>query len=195
MIYRTSNSVFYSIALLISVSTIIVLNTMPSLGVTEAIVVGEPNLSVRNPFGGKTPEMIMTLDGKAYSGELRSFIWNSGNVNDNFPVIEQPRDNITAIIPNNTATTEKGSQVKFSIKGNPDTEAQPDSLSVTAYTLDGYPSKVLDVSNNKTDTFDIELDKGKYILLALATWLPNEDNYLRTEGYVSYTYRIDVMDK
>lgn len=195
MIYRTSNSTIYSIALLISVSAIIVLNIMPSLGVTEAIVVGEPNPSVRNPFGGKTPEIIMTLDGKAYPGQLRNFIWNSGNVNDNFPVIEPPRDNITAIIPNNTATTEKGSQVKFAIKGNPAPEVQPDSLSVTAYTLDGHPSKVLDVSNNKTDTFDIELDKGKYILLALATWLPNEDNYLRTEGYVSYTYRIDVVDK
>ncbi len=193
MICRNSSTIFHSTILSVSVTATIVLIVLPYLGFTESVLVGEPNLSVKNPFGGGPPEIIMNLDDKAYPGELRNFVWNGGDVNDNFPVNEPPRNNITAIIPNNTATIEKGSQVRFAVKDNPSPEVQPDSLSVTAYTLEGYPSKVLNVSSNKADTFNVELDEGKYILLAVATWLPNEENYLTTEGYVSYAYRIDVV--
>ena len=195
MICRISSS-FYFTSLLISFFTTVVLITLlASLETTEAIFVGEPNLSPKNPFGGGPPEIIMTLDGKTYPGELRNFIWNSGDVNDNLPAIEPTRSNITAIVPNNTVTIEKGSQVKFAIKDNPAPEVQPDSLSVTAYTLNGNPYKVIDVSNNKTDTFDVDLNEGKYILLAVATWLPNEGTYQTIEGIVSRTYSINVTDK
>ncbi len=196
MIYRISSPVFYPTTLSISVfSTIVLIILLPFFGTAEAIFVGEPNLSAKNPFGGGPPEIIMTLDGKAYPGELRNFVWNSGDVDDNLPVIEPPRDNITAIVPNITVTIEKGSQIKFSVKDNPAPEVQPDSLSVTAYTLDDYPVKILGMSNDKTDTFNVDLDEGRYILLAVATWLPNEGNYQTIEGLVSRTYSINVTDK
>lgn len=195
MASRISSLLLYSIALLISISAISVLVIVPLFVSTEATTIGNPNLSDKNPFGNGMPEIVMDLGGESYYGELRYFVWERGEANHNFPANEPPRSNITTILPNKTATLEKGSQVMFSVKDNPVPEAQPDSLSVTAYTTDdGAPIKVLSVSNNKTDTFDIDLDKGKYILLATATWFPDEGNYLATGGYVSYAFRINVTN-
>ncbi len=193
MAFRLSSLLLYSMALSISIYAIGVLVIVPLFVSAEASTIGVPNLSDRNPFGNGIPEIVMGEGDKSYYGELRNYIWEGGDVNDDLPAVEPPRSNITAILPNKTATLEKGSQVMFSIKDNPVPEAQPDSLSVTAYSAeDGAPIKVLNVSSNKTDTFDIDLDEGKYILLAIATWLPNEGNFLTTEGYVSYAFRINV---
>ena len=195
MAFQLSSLLLYSIALSISISAIGVLVIVPLFVSAEASTIGIPNLSDRNPFGNGIPKIVMDVGDKEYFGELRNYIWESGDVIDNFPAVEPPRSNITTILPYKTATLEKGSQVMFSIKDNPAPEAQPDSLSVTAYSADdGTPIKVLNVSSNKEDTFDIDLEEGKYILLAIATWLPNEGNYLTVEGYASYAFRINVTD-
>jgi len=193
MAFRLSSLLLYSIVLSISISAIGVLVIVPLFVSAEASTIGVPNLSDKNPFKNGIPEIVMDVGEKSYYGELRNYIWESGDVNDNLPAIEPPRSNITTILPNKTATLEKGAQVMFSIKDNPVPEAQPDSLSITAYSADdGAPIKVLNVSSNKKDTFDIDLDEGRCILLAIATWLPNEGNFLTTEGYVSYAFRINV---
>ncbi len=195
MAFRLSSLLLYSMALSISIYAIGVLVIVPLFVSAEASTIGVPNLSDRNPFGNGIPEIVMDVGDKAYYGELRNYIWESGDVNYNLPAVEPPRSNITTILPNKTATLEKGSQVMFSIKDNPTPEAQPDSLSITAYSADdGTPIKVLNVSSNKKDTFDIDLDEGRYILLAIATWLPNEGNFLTTEGYVSYAFRVNVTN-
>lgn len=195
MAFQISSLLLYSIALSISISAIGVIVIVPLFVSAEASTIGVPNLSDRNPFGNGIPEIVMDVGDKSYYGELRNYIWEGGDVNYNLPANEPPRSNITTILPNKTATLEKGSQVMFSIKDNPASEAQPDSLSITAYSADdGAPIKVLNVSSNKKDAFGIDLEEGRYILLAIATWLPNEGNYLTTEGYVSYAFRVNVTN-
>ena len=195
MAVQVSSLLLYSTALSISISAIGILVIAPLFVSAEASTIGVPNLSDRNPFGNGIPKIVMDVGDKAYYGELRNYVWESGDVNYNLPAVEHPRSNITTILPNKTATLEKGSQVLFSIKDNPAAEAQPDSLSITAYSADDdAPIKVLNVSSNKKDAFDIDLEEGRYILLATATWLPNEGNYLTVEGYVSYAFRINVTD-
>jgi hypothetical protein len=64
----------------------------------------------------------------------------------------------------------------------------------TLYHLNGTAYKVLSLDGeDKMDIFTIDADKGKYLLLATATWLPNPDNYLTTSGYVSYIFRVNVI--
>ncbi len=181
MAFRLSSLLLYSMALSISNSAIGILVIVPLFVSAEASTIGVPILSYKNPFKDGIPEIVMDVGGKSYYGELRDYICERGDVNDNLSAIEPHRSNITPILPNKTATLEKGSQVMFSIKDNPIPEVQPDSLSITTYSADdGTPIKFLNVSSNKKNTFDIDLDEGRYILLSIATWFPNEWNYLTT---------------
>ncbi len=40
----------------------------------------------------------------------------------------------------------------------------------------------------------VDLEKGQYLILTTATWLPNQDNYLKSSGYVSYIFRVNYSD-
>ena len=104
-------------------------------------------------------------------------------------------DKITSTLPNQTITVEKGSTIRFTIKGNAPPEAQSDSLSVNAYTINGKPAKVLKVADELQKTsFVVDLQEGReYILMAIATWLPEEDTE-NISGYVSYSYRVNVIN-
>lgn len=165
----------------------------------HATMIGEPGESVRNPFGPAIgpPEIVMINNNTQYMGDLRNYIWRAGDVNENTPVIQAPRTNLTAsfLSSNDRAISiNKGSDLTFVVKGNPAPEAQPDAISLNAYTLSGQPVKVLAVSENKRDTFRIELPSGEYILMAIATWLPDSNRYLNTEGYVTYVFKVNVIN-
>lgn len=159
--------------------------------------IGEPIPTPRNPFGSleNTPQLIMIYNNTEYFGQIRNAVNEYGDVNNQLPTVPEPRANITTILPEQTANVSKGASVTFAIRGNPSPEVQPNSMSVTAYTIDGQPLKVLSLSQeNEKDSFTINLEKGKYVLLAVAIWLPNSDvNYITTGGYVSYTFKVNVI--
>jgi len=178
---------------------IIILFSTPFLTQVQASLIRELSDSARNPFGagGGPPEIVMINNNTQYPGELRNYIWREGDVNDNTPVIEAPRSRLNESLfssNNITIPINKDSEVTFLVKENPAPEAQPDVISVSAYTLAGQTVKVLAVSENKRDTFRIDLSSDQYILLAVATWLPNFNQYLNVEGYVTYIFKVSIID-
>ncbi len=85
MAFQLSSLLLYSLALSISISAIGVLVIVPLFVSAEASTIGVPNLSDRNPFGNGIPEIVMDVGDKSYYGELRNYIWESGDVNYNLP--------------------------------------------------------------------------------------------------------------
>lgn len=84
--------------------------------------------------------------------------------------------------------------VKLLITENQQPENQPSSLSSTAYYLNETVAKVLSFIDNKKDgSFKFDIHRGNYFLLAVATWLPNSENYLTSSGFVTYIFRINVI--
>jgi hypothetical protein len=78
------------------------------------------------------------------------------------------------------------------VKGTPRT-LPPDSLDISAYTIDGAAIGVLNATEDNTSTFRINLSTGSYILLASATWIPSSaDEYVT--GYVIYKFLANVTD-
>ncbi|GKS62441.1 hypothetical protein YTPLAS21_18990 [Candidatus Nitrosocosmicus sp.] len=158
--------------------------------------VGEPVPVPNNPFSTAegTPEIVLKYNNSVYKGELRSAVFASGDVNDNIPSFEEDSPSITTIIPNQIINITQGEQIQLYIYENPKPEPQPNSFSSTLYHLNGTVSKILSLKDgDKMDTFTIDTDKGEYLLLAIATWLPNPDHYLTTSGYVSYVFKINVI--
>jgi hypothetical protein len=158
--------------------------------------VGEPAPIPKNPFSSTegAPEIELKYNNSIYQGELRSAVFASGNVNDNMPSLEDEATNITAIIPGQVINITQNGQIRLLIDENPQPELQPNSLSSTLYHMDGTVSKVLSLKENtKLDTFIVDANKGEYLLLTVASWLPNPDNYLTTSGYVSYVFRVNVL--
>lgn len=158
--------------------------------------VGEPVPTPNNPFSSTegAPEMVLKYNNSIYHGELRSAIFASGDVNDNMPSFEDESSNITAIIPEQIINITQNEQIQLLINENPRPELQPNSLSSTLYHKNGNVYKILSLKQEaKRDTFIIDADKGEYLLLTVATWLPNPDNYLTTSGYVTYVFRVNVL--
>lgn len=175
-----------------------ILFSAPFFAHVQATSIGEPSDSVRNPFspGQGPPEIVIINNNTQYMGELRNYIWRAGDVNDNIPIIQAPRASLnTSFFSYSGAAIpiDNDSEVTFVVKENPSPEAQPDAISVNAYTLAGQPVKVLSVSENKRDTLRIDLPNGEYILMAIATWLPNSNHYLNVEGYVTYVFKVNVI--
>jgi hypothetical protein len=78
------------------------------------------------------------------------------------------------------------------VKGTPRT-LPPDSLDVSAYTINGTSVGVLNATEDNTSTFKINLPRGAYILLATAIWIPTtSDEYVT--GYVIYKYLANVTE-
>ncbi|CAN5778869.1 hypothetical protein BH23THE1_BH23THE1_20880 [soil metagenome] len=158
--------------------------------------VGEPVPIPNNPFSAAegAPEIVLKYNNSIYQGELRSAIFASGDVNDNMPSFEDEASSITAIIPEQIINMTQNEQIQLLINENPQPELQPNSLSSTLYHMNGNVSKVLSLKEEaKRDTFIVDEDKGEYLLLTVATWLPNPDNYLTTSGYVTYVFRVNVL--
>jgi hypothetical protein len=153
-----------------------------------------------NPFGpGEPPQIVMINNGVRYDGALYGYTYSK--TSESF--LELPDINtaeITAISTNNTLSVDPGSQIQFALEGNPPSESQFDSLSVTAYTEDGIPVAVLDfVSSESTESsvysYSYSLNKlqpgNQYILLSTATWVDPENTQAIT-GYVYYVHRISI---
>lgn len=158
--------------------------------------VGEPIPIPKNPFSSTegAPEIVLEYNNSIYQGELRSALFASGDVNDNMPSFEDEASSITAIIPEQIINITQNEQIQLLIDKNPQPELQPNSLSSTLYHMNGTVSKVLSLKEEaKLDTFVVDVNKGEYLLLTVATWLPNPDNYLTTSGYVSYVFRVNVL--
>jgi hypothetical protein len=152
-----------------------------------------------NPFGpGEGPPRLLLInDGIKHEGQLYGYTFSQ-----RFESLQELPDintgNITAISTDNIVSIDQGSQIQYAIDGNPPSESQFDSLSVTAYTEDGSPVAILDVlSSNSTEStvhsFSVNnLQPGnQYILLSTATWLDYQDSQ-RISGYVYYGHRIGV---
>ena len=147
-----------------------------------------------NPFGAAyegPPRIILIYNNTEYYGVLDSYSFEKAETIKQLPLFN---DKVTSTIPNNSITVKNGSIVKFAIKGNAPPEAQSDSLSVNAYTINGKPVKVLKVADQSQKTsFVVDLQGGReYILMAVATWLPEEDTE-KIIGYCSYSYKIKVI--
>lgn len=151
-----------------------------------------------NPFGpGEDPEIVLINNGVRYEGALYGFTFSEAT--ESF--LELPDINtaeITAISTDNIVSVDPGSQIEYTLEGNPPSESQFDSLSVTAYTEDGSPVAVLDfVSPESTEStvYSYSLNKlqpgNQYILLSTATWVDPQDTQAIT-GYVYYVHRISV---
>ena len=151
-----------------------------------------------NPFGEEyegPPEIVMIYNNTEYQGALDSYSFGKINTLRNLPMFN---DTITSTLPTKAVIVERGSTVSFVIKGNAPPEAQSDTLAVNAYTINGKPIKVLNIASDdksKKTHFVVDLeDKGKeYILMAIATWLP-EENTENISGYVSYSFRINMLN-
>jgi hypothetical protein len=162
---------------------------------TLALQVGEPNPEPRNPFSFSdgAPSISMKYGNDTYTGELRSAAFSYGDVNNNLESFENNSSDITSIIPDRTLNISQGKQIQLLISGNPTPENQPNTLSATAYHTNGTQVKVLTIAEDgKKDNFIIDLERGQYLILSVATWLPTSDNYLTSSGYISYVFRVNV---
>ncbi|MGC1929092.1 MAG: hypothetical protein WA667_08965, partial [Candidatus Nitrosopolaris sp.] len=84
----------------------------------------------------------------------------------------------------------EGSCVQFAIKGTP-RGLPSSSLAVTAYASNnGTAVKVLNAVNSHSSIFKMNLVRGTYILLAVATWLPGSEH---VSGYVIYKFMVTVI--
>jgi hypothetical protein len=77
---------------------VIILFSTPYFIQVQGSLIWEPSDSGRNPFGPESgpPEIIMINNDTQYSGELRNYIWREGDVNDNIPIIEAPRNRLNS---------------------------------------------------------------------------------------------------
>ncbi len=161
--------------------------------------VGTLTETASNPFGPtEPPEIVLINEGVRYEGQLLGYAFSQ-----RFESFQELPDidirNITAISTDNIVSVDQGSQIQFAIEGNPPSESQFDSLSVTAYTEDGRPVAVLDMlSGNSTEnppvlSFSVnKLQPGmQYILLSTTTWLDPQDSSAIT-GYAYYVHRISI---
>lgn len=148
-----------------------------------------------NPFGPDEgpPRIIMLYGGNEYAGELRGYVYDRQQTITELPEVN--RVNVTEISSEVVSVT-KGSEIKFVIRGNPEPEAQPDSLAVSAYAEDGRPVTVLDPRTPQNDTYTIDkLQSGEeYVLSSVATWKPDAPDENEISGYVVYGYRISVIN-
>jgi hypothetical protein len=131
------------------------------------------------------PNILMTYSGTEYQGGLISYKYRGG---ETFSQLGIPPEKVKANLPSCLITVQKGSTVKFEIIGYPSV-LPPSSLSVTAYSNTGKAVEVLTATQFSKSTFPVNLDKGKYILLAVAVWLPRSE---KVAGYVMYNYPIKV---
>jgi hypothetical protein len=117
------------------------------------------------------PRIVMVYAGNEYSDDLISYQYRHGA---SFRIIDIPLENITKKVSLQPVVEVKnGSKIQFVIKGNP--PVLPSSLSITAYDMEGKAVKVLNATQYSKSIFTVNLSKGKYILLAIATWLPEHE--------------------
>jgi hypothetical protein len=201
------------IIILVSIITMVISNTIIMLPVVS---LAQVNSIPINPFEtrGVPPQIVMEYEGKEYPGKLVRYITNISTSNSTGgssqslgggTLTSASPDNITSPLPAQIIPLKKNSSINFIIKGNNNntpTKAQPNTMSVTAYNIKGMPVKLLNTTQQvgAKNIVVVNLDKGQYILLSVATWLPqkgsdnnNNKNTNTIIGFVSYSYRINVV--
>ena len=149
-----------------------------------------------NPFGpGEGPPQIIMLTGgdARREGQLIGYAYDSIETISELPDINV--SNLTTYVGSSDAVTvERSSRVEFQVVGNRPPEVPFESLSVTAYTKDGAPAGLLDANDGPPiNSYTVNLEEGTYILMAVATWLPEEGGE-DISGYVMYGYKIQVTE-
>jgi hypothetical protein len=132
------------------------------------------------------PRIVMVYDGIQHPGVLVSYKYRHGYT---FGQLDIPAEKITALLPSDVVDIKKGSIVRFFAKGDP-AILPPSSLSIDAYTSQGKAAGILNITKSTSSRFAINLNEGKYILLAVATWLPRSED---VTGYTIFTYMVNVV--
>ena len=149
-----------------------------------------------NPCGGayeQPPRIIMFYINTESQGTLDSYSFGKTESVMALPI---PEYNVTRTLPNQTVIIDKDSTLRLVMEGIRQSEAMPDGISATAYTTNGNPVGVLKVVDEPEEkkgspSVLVDLEPGQYVLLTTAIWLPQENNQI--SGYVSYSYKINVV--
>jgi hypothetical protein len=132
------------------------------------------------------PRIVMAYSGIQHPGVLVSYKYRHGYT---FGQLDIPAEKVTALLPSDVVNIKKGSFVRFFAKGDP-AILPPSSLSIDAYTSQGKAVGVLNVTKSESTTFALNLNEGKYMLLAVATWIPRSED---VTGYTVFSYMINVV--
>jgi hypothetical protein len=160
--------------------------------VADTISSSSSNSSTNNkyiPFTSNStlpPKIVMVYDGIQHPGVLVSYKYRHGYT---FGQLDIPAEKVTALLPSDVVNIKKGSIVQFFAKGDP-AILPPSSLSIDAYTSQGKAVGVLNTTKAASSTFSLNLQEGKYDLLAVATWLPRSED---VTGYTIFTYMVNVV--
>ncbi len=142
-----------------------------------------------NPHNVLPPKIVMTYNGKEF--DVGVLLNSKYREDTTFTQLQIPQEKINTHISNNSISLVKGSCVGFIIKNDP-LALPPSSISVTAYDIEGKVVKLITTTeHSKRIFFNIDLNKGKYILLVVATWLPGSE---KVTGYEEYNYLINVVN-
>lgn len=176
-------------ALLIGKMFVVAVKTVAD---TISISSSSSNSSTNNkyiPFTSNStlpPRIVMVYDGIQHPGVLVSYKYRHGYT---FGQLDIPAEKVTALLPSDVVNIKKGSIVRFFAKGYP-AILPPSSLSIDAYTSQGKAVGILNITKSTSSRFALNLNEGKYILLAVATWLPRSED---VTGYTIFTYMVNVV--
>jgi hypothetical protein len=132
------------------------------------------------------PRIVMVYNGIPHSGVLVSYKYRHGYT---FGQLDIPAIKVTALLPSDVVNIKRDSFVQFIAKGNPPI-LPPSSISIDAYTSQGKAISVLNITKGTSSGFALNLNEGKYILLATATWLPGSED---VTGYSIFSYMVNVV--
>ena len=183
----------------IIVVIIVIIGIWPSLYSNVALIqldrVTTTSATANSERSGLAPEILMVYNGTSHHGELIDYSWESGDIFSNPDI---PPQNLTTNLSNLSVMVVRNSTVEFIVNNNNNNTShalddKPNSIAVTAYSIEGKPVKVLNATEeSSSSTFTVSLDEGKYVLLVVATWLP--DNNQDISEYVWYNYRVKIIN-
>lgn len=138
-------------------------------------------------FSALPPLIIMNYTGKVYCGSLSDYKYRVGMT---FTQLQIPNKKVTTNLPSKLIKIQNDSKVRFIINGFPKL-LPPTNLAVGAYFANnGTAIKLLNSTNSDSTVVKMDLAKGRYILLATATWLPRAEDIT---GYTIYKFLVDII--
>ena len=163
----------------------------------------EPAPGAIPPADRAVPRAAMVYNGTGYDGKLLGYSYGQSRSLSEIPVIDIRSIALIASDEDfDEARMEQGSQIAFAVSSTTSPSGEPpDSRSVTADTEEGDPAAVLDarVGSPSDNTYTLDLQPGRYVLITTATWLADDDddddktdNHIN--GYAAYGHRIIVVE-
>jgi hypothetical protein len=196
-----------TIVVLLLILVIVTANTILSFPLRSLAQVNSIPVNPSNTRG-TPPQIVMLYTSKEYHGTLIRYITNNTSPGTgNSPTLGE-----SLITPTNITTPtssvvyiKRGSSISFIVKNTSTigynsnytdknlANSLPNSLSITAYDLKGKPVKLLNTTEKSSkSSASVNLNPGQYILMAVATWLPQQSDKTRS-AFVSYKYDINVV--